>query len=638
MNDSVKMFGSTPIFEGTAMFDAHCHLQDAAFDEDREAMIAESRAAGVSHFLVPAIDATSFANTLELVNTHENMFCGLGIHPHSANEWNSEVSEQIRSAVLKNDKIVAIGEIGLDYHYDFSPRDVQRKAFAEQIELAIKLRKPIVIHTRESEDDVFRIIEEHYASLPSELPRGQFHCFSAGMDWMQKAILLGFHVSFTGNITFKNSNLADVVRETPLDRLLIETDSPYLTPAPNRGKRNSPAMLPFIAQKVAELKQKDISIIMQQTFTNAHSLFRIPLGAVQRVMGTVQRAMGPLLLAFGLLIGAANVYAQQPTPPAGTAPPDSILTGERRKTEELRKKQEAELAHEAELHRQDSIKNAQEQQLDAQAKAREQVREDSIRVAQQMTDEARHAAFLLTPEPWRAIGIGGNIGVASMHTDVNSGILAATSVLSEGFQIKTAATRRLDISASYTHSEMSESFPQNYIYNFSTPNDGPPTGPTAPYSTGTGIIPTDFKPNITRMLQSESLGISVIGFDLNYTITRPSSVIKFYFGLGFQHYMMSSVQNYLLMKDSVNANPGLHTFEQDWSRNGIDLLFGAKGEIELSSQYTLEPYLEVSATGVFNGPTQFASFVFQPDPTDLITDNVRAGFTLYFGWWGVPRQ
>jgi TatD DNase family protein len=623
--------------ESIHLFDAHCHLQDAAFDEDREAMFAESRAAGVSHFLVPATDSASFAATLNFANTHEHVFCALGIHPHSANEWSAETREQIRTAVRDNDKIVAIGEIGLDYHYDFSPRNIQQQAFSEQIALAIELKKPIVIHTRESEEDVFRIVEEQYSSVPVEVPRGQFHCFSAGVDWMKRAVSLGFYVSFTGNITFKNSNLEEVVRDTPLDRLLIETDSPYLAPAPNRGKRNSPAMLPFIAQKAAELRKQDISIIMQQTFANALSLFR-------PTPGIVQKTFGALLLALGLFIGAANVYAQQPTQPggppagqpAGTAPPDSILTGERRKAEELRNKQAAELAREAEQHRQDSIKNAQQEQLDAQAKAREQIREDSVRVAQQMSDEARHAAFLLTPEPWRAIGLGVNVGVASIPgTAVNSGILSPTSVFAGGFQIRTEVTRRLDIAASFTHSEFSESFPSNYIFNYTdtTMGGGPPTKPQHPYSPGQNYLP-----NITRMLQNESLGISVIGLDLDYTITRPASVIKFYFGIGFQHYMMASVQNYLFMKDSLNTAPGSHTYEQDWSRNGIDIVFGAKGEIELGNGLTLEPYAEVSATGIFNGPTQFGSFVFQPLKTTLITDNVRAGFTVYFGWWGVPRQ
>ncbi len=615
-------------------FDSHCHLQDAAFDADREEMLALSRTAGVSHFLVPATDAASFGPTLDFAGAHEHVFCALGIHPHSAGEWNSEIREQIRDAVMSIDKIVAIGEIGLDYHYDFSPRDVQREAFSEQIALAMELQKPIVIHTRESEEDVFRIVEEHYASATAELPRGQFHCFSAGVEWMEKAISLGFYVSFTGNITFKNSNLADVVRKTPLDRLLIETDSPYLAPAPNRGKRNSPAMLPFIARKVSELKELDISVIMQHTFANARSLFKIPAGSIQRA-GSFERTLGLLLLALGLLLGASNSYAQQPTQPAGTVSPDSILTGERRKAEELRKKQEAELAHEAELHRQDSIKAAQQAQLDAQTKAREQVQQDSIRAAEQQAEAERHAAFLQTPLAWRAIGLGGNLGVASIHTAV-IGQLEPTSVLGYSLQLKTEITRRLDITASFTHSALRFNSPQDSLWNY---GKNTPVEPST-YNTGRDPNkPTDFNSKgETWLVQSESLGISVFGLDLNYVITRPSALIKFYFGMGYQHFMMKGVQNYLLMQTPTTAYPGIRTFEQDWSRNGIDLLFGLKNEIELGNGLTLEPYGEISATGIFNGPTQFSNFIFQPDLTDLIGVNVRVGFTLYYGWWGVPRQ
>jgi TatD DNase family protein len=616
--------------EAPKMFDAHCHLQDVAFDADRQQMLEESLAAGVSHFLVPATDIASFESTLELASSHDNIFCALGIHPHSANEWNAEVREQIQRAFQSNDKIVAIGEIGLDYHYDFSPREVQRKAFAEQIELAIELNKPIVIHTRESEEDVFRIVEEHYGSLPEEIPRGQFHCFSAGLDWMHRAISLGFHVSFTGNITFKNSNLAEVVRETPLDKILIETDSPYLTPAPHRGKRNSPAMLPFIARKVSELKQLDISIIMNQTFANTLSLFRIPASIVgnARIVGdawSIQKTIGLLLLAFGLLSGASNLHAQQP---AGIAPPDSVLTGERRKAAELRKKQEEELAKEAESRRQDSIKTAQKDQQEAMEKAREQVREDSIRVAEQMNEESRHAAFLLTPQPWRTIGFGGNLGIGTIHAGVDKQQLTPTSVLAYGLQLKSEVTRRLDVSAAFTHYEISDNFPQDSVFTYGT------TPAKFPYNPAKDFSHT----SETRLVRSESLGISILGIDLDYVITKPSSIIKFYFGIGYQHYMMKGLQNYLKMIDSVTASPNQQTFEQDWSRNGIELMFGLKSELELGNGLTLEPFMEISTTGIFNGPTQFPNFVFQPDQTDLITVNLKAGFTLYYGWWGVPRE
>jgi TatD DNase family protein len=623
MNESLNRH-DTP-----TMFDAHCHLQDAAFDGDRNEMIAESELAGVTHFLVPATDFASFEATLKLIQSHEHAYCALGIHPHSANEWNSEVRGRIRSSVQNEPKIVAIGEIGLDYHYDFSPREVQRKAFSEQIELAIELQKPIVIHTRKSEEDVFQIVEEHYASLPPETPRGQFHCFSAGMDWMQRAVSLGFHVSFTGNITFKNSNLTDVVRETPLDRILIETDSPYLTPDPNRGKRNSPAMLPLIARKVSELKHQDISIIMRQTFANAQSLFRIS-------PGSIRRSLALLICACGLIAGATNALAQQP---AGVAPPDSVMTSERRKAEELRLKQESELAKEAEQRRQDSIKTAQKDQLDAQAKAREQVREDSIRVAGQIADQVRQAAFLETPEPWRAIGIGFSGGVGSMQTNLGIPELPATSVFSYGIALSTELTRRLDLEVSFLHFAISDNFPNDSVFNYVN-GQGAPTPPAYPYRPfdTSATHPSEYHPNgATHLLQSETLGTSIFGFDLHYTITRPASAIKFYLGIGYEYLVFRSSQQYLTMLSPTQASSNVSTFEQDWNRSGLKLLFGMKHDFELGGGYTLEPFAQIGATGVFGGEQQDKTFVFQPGQP-IITVNVDAGISIYYGWWGVPRQ
>src|SRR5581483_2071783 len=338
--------------------------------------------------------------------------------------------------------------------------------------------KPVIIHTRESEDDVFRIIEEHYAPLAPEIPRGQFHCFSAGMELMQRAVSLGFYVSFTGNITFKKSTLAEIVRETPIDRLLIETDSPYLAPVPERGKRNSPAYLPFIAEKVAELKQTDISTIMHQTFANAVRLFRIPF------------VLTMFLLAIA---GITPTYAQQP---AGSLPPDSVLTGDRRKAEELRKKQEEELAQQAEQHRQDSIKAAKQQQEDAFARARQQLHEDSLHAMQKEQEEAAHAALMLTPQPWRAIGLGANIGGGSMH--IGTPVLVPTSVFAYGFQAMTAVTRRLDLSLSLTHFVINGDFSTDSIYNHGI---GTPIA--------TNYTRPDFGPE-TRLVRSETLGTTAI--------------------------------------------------------------------------------------------------------------------------------
>ncbi|SRR5579883_163822 len=598
------------------MFDSHCHLQDAQFDSDREQTFAEANTKGVTHFLVPATDPASFASTMALTESHSTAFGALGVHPHSANEWGPEVKERIRESFEKNDKIVAIGEIGLDYHYDFAPRDVQRLAFAQQIELAIELNKPIVIHTRESEEDVFRIVEEHYGSLPSDAARGQFHCFSAGQKWMHRAIDLGFHVSFTGNITFKKSTLADVVRETPLDRLLIETDSPYLAPAPYRGKRNSPAYLPFIAEKVAELKQLDISTIMHQTFANTLKLFRIP--------GQSAPIARTLLLAVVLLLSFA--VTSQAQRPAGAVPPDSVLTNDRRRAEELRKKQEEELAKEAEQHRQDSIREAGKEQEDAMAKAREQVRQDSIRAAKKIQEEADYAAFMQTPQPWRAIGIGGGIGIGSMQMDVNKSQVSATSVFAWSVQASTAITRRLDFEISYSHMNVGDNFPQDSVWNFG------PGASAAPKP------PQFAKGRETHLITGENIGISWTSFDFRYVITKPSSAVSFYLGVGFSHLLMSSQQRYHVMLDSVTTSPIEQTYEQDWSRNALELIFGMRHDFELGHGLTVEPFAQIAAYGVFQGTQQDKAFVFVPTRNQIIMTHLKAGVTLYYGWFGVPRQ
>ncbi|HEX5317142.1 MAG TPA: TatD family hydrolase [Candidatus Kapabacteria bacterium] len=597
------------------LFDAHCHLQDAAFDADRDAMLAEARAAGVSHFLVPATDAASFASTLELARKGEHVYCALGIHPHSASEWNHEVRSRIREAVETNEKVVAIGEIGLDYHYDFAPRDVQRTAFAEQIELAIELHKPIVIHTRESEEDVFRIIEEQYASLsPNDgqdgHPTGQFHCFSLGHEFLHRAIGLGFYISYTGNITFKNSAMGEVVRDTPLDRLLLETDSPYLAPMPHRGRRNSPAYLPFIARKAAELKGQDFSTIMQHTFDNTLRLFRIALPVLFAIL---------MLASFGASMSFAQV--QQP---AGIQPPDSLLTGDRRKAEELRKKQEEELAKEAEQHRIDSIKAAQKAFEAAEANARAQAHQDSIRAMQQITAEQQHALFLQTLQPWKAIGAGFSGGVA--NTQMGPLVLVSTSVFAYSFDLSTQLTRRLDFDLSYTHMGIGGDFALDSIYS-----EGPGTGVARPYN-----------PNLhefngsTRLITNEIFADNWLSADFRYVITKPGALISFYLGAGYMYMVMTNTQQYYQLTDSINHG-GTQTYQKSFDRSAIKVLFGMRHDFELGSGMTLEPYAQIATMAAFQGQQQENSFILGPERDLLIMTHLNIGFTLYYGWWGVKR-
>ena len=319
------------------MFDTHCHLQVDTFDTDRDDIFSRSEAAGVDLFLVPNIELSTFDATLAIAKRN-NVFCALGIHPHHASEWNADVRDRIHKEVAQNPKVVAIGEIGLDYYYDFAPRDVQIRAFREQIALAQELGLPIIIHTRDSIPETLDIIADCYSSPNSTYLHGQFHCFSGTVGQMERAIGNGFCVSFTGNITFKNSALGEVVRETPLERILIETDSPYLAPVPHRGKRNTPELLPLVAEKIAEIKQIDVKTVMTKTTENAKRLF--------------SRVSGLALVLLSVLV-ISNAAAQP-----GSRPPDSVLTKERRDAEEIIRKQREELARAAEERRQDSIRAA----------------------------------------------------------------------------------------------------------------------------------------------------------------------------------------------------------------------------------------------------------------------------------------
>ena len=589
-------------------------------------MLAEAQAAGVSHFLVPATDCASFAPTLELAGSRESVYCSLGIHPHSASEWNRDVGKRIRESVEANEKVVAIGEIGLDYHYDFAPREAQRRAFAEQIELAIELHKPIVIHTRESEEDVFRIIEEHYGGVSPDSPRGQFHCFSLGHEFLHRAISLGFYISYTGNITFKSSNLGAVVRETPLDRLLVETDSPYLAPMPYRGRRNSPAYLPFIARKVAELKGSgnagvegglearsgkphDFSTIMHHTFENTLRLFRISL---------------PAVFAILMLASLAVTTSAQIRVPAGIQPPDSVLTGDRRKADELRKKQEAELAKEAEQHRVDSMKAEQKAMEEAEARAREQAHQDSIRVAQRLTAEEQYALFLQTPQPWKAVGLGFSAGVANMQ--MSPLVLTSTTVFAYTLDASTYLTRRLDLDLSYSHMSVGGEYRSDSIWL-----NGP----------GLGVYPKNtnfFLPGKTRWITNESFAADWLSVDFRYMITKPDALVSFYLGAGYMYMVMTNTQHYVqFQQDSVHYG-GDQTYQNSFDRSAIKVLFGMRHDFELGSGLTLEPFAQIATMAAFQGQQQENSFILGPDPTLLIMTHFNAGITLYYGWWGVKRE
>lgn len=253
---------------------------------------------------MPAIDETSFEATLAMTSfTAPRVSCAIGVHPHSASEVTAATYDKI-GALMNHEHVVAVGEIGLDYHYDFSPREVQQTVFREQVRIAKRAHKPVIVHNRTSDEDLLRILgEEQDGTL-----RGVLHCFSSTTAILHRALALGLHVSFTGNITFKSSTLGDVVRESPLERIMLETDSPWMTPPPNRGKRNSPEGVRSVAEKIAEIKGLDVARVIAQTTANAKTFF------------------GLALVLLCMLVGTSALAQTAPLPPQGQVqPPDSVF-------------------------------------------------------------------------------------------------------------------------------------------------------------------------------------------------------------------------------------------------------------------------------------------------------------------------
>jgi TatD DNase family protein len=249
------------------LVDSHCHLDSHDFDSDREAAIQRAIDAGVTRMV--AVGTGEGPPDLEagvrLADRHECFYATAGIHPHDACKATPDDLRRL-AELLRHPKLIAIGEIGLDYHYDFSPRDVQRAVFIEQVAIAKDARKPIVIHTREAWDDTLALLAEHWA--PAGLA-GVMHCFSGGPEEARQCLAMGFFLSFGGILTFpKAIDVQQAARETPADRLLLETDAPYLAPVPKRGKRNEPAFVAHTARKLAELRERTFEEIAAITTAN----------------------------------------------------------------------------------------------------------------------------------------------------------------------------------------------------------------------------------------------------------------------------------------------------------------------------------------------------------------------------------
>jgi TatD DNase family protein len=259
------------------LFDTHTHLDDKQFADDFDAVVQRALEQGVSRMMIIACEEASSKLSLELSKKSSHLYCSIGVHPQDASTWREPLLDEFRQMIRANpDKIRAIGEIGLDYHYEFSPRDVQREVFIKQIDLAIDCGLPVIVHDREAHGDCLEIVQSFAKAGRLPAMPGVFHCYSGSYEMAKLLLGIGFYISFAGPITFKNAHRAvELLPQIPLDRLLIETDCPYLAPEPMRGHRNEPSYVRFVAEKVAELHHLPVSDIEEITTANACRLFGI---------------------------------------------------------------------------------------------------------------------------------------------------------------------------------------------------------------------------------------------------------------------------------------------------------------------------------------------------------------------------
>jgi len=260
------------------VIDTHCHLNFESYNEDRDAVMTRAAQAGVTRVIIPATDLDTSREAIDLAAQYDGVFAAVGIHPNSTANFVSTDVDSV-AELSQAPKVIAIGEIGLDYYRDRSPKEIQRQAFEAQLALASRLELPVIIHNRDASEDVMAILEAWTRDLPDSLRDrpGVLHSFSAPQAIAERALAAGFYLGFTGPITFKNADdLRRVAAMTPLDRILIETDGPFLTPTPHRGQRNEPAYVRFVAERLASLKQVSFETLAQATTDNAVRLFRLP--------------------------------------------------------------------------------------------------------------------------------------------------------------------------------------------------------------------------------------------------------------------------------------------------------------------------------------------------------------------------
>ncbi len=261
------------------LVDTHCHLDFERYEEDRGAVLDRAAEAGVIAIINPAVDLANSAVVCDLAAAHPSIFAAVGIHPNSAADFSSEQIARLQ-ALAGREKVVAVGEIGLDYYRDYCPVSMQKRAFEAQLALAAEVSLPVIIHNREAGEDVLAVLRDWVASLNSPLQDrpGVLHSFSAPLAMAETAIELGFYIGITGPVTFKKAEeLRRIVAAVPADRLLVETDGPFLTPHPYRGRRNEPAYVRYIVERIASVRGVTFDDIALQTTQNARRLFGLPL-------------------------------------------------------------------------------------------------------------------------------------------------------------------------------------------------------------------------------------------------------------------------------------------------------------------------------------------------------------------------
>ena len=259
--------------------DSHCHLFYTDFNDDLPAVIERAQNAGVMYFVVPATNHETAEQAIALAEKYPSIFVAVGFHPLDLKEYTNERLKSIEE-LTSHSKVVAIGEIGIDYFYDTSPREYQKEIFSRQIELAIAKNLPIIVHTRDSVQDAIDIVVKYSQMNPEwkkEGKRGVFHCFTGDTSQAKTLFEHQFLVSYPGPITFKKSTMPDVLKEIGLKNIMVETDAPFLTPVPYRGKRNEPSYVPLIAQKIAEILGVSIDEVGDKTTANAIGLFDLPI-------------------------------------------------------------------------------------------------------------------------------------------------------------------------------------------------------------------------------------------------------------------------------------------------------------------------------------------------------------------------